>query len=290
VIRFELPQHPPLADLLEALKAQPKAPVIIEVPEGWCYQIQRGAPPGGWRASLLETLRPGLFPEAMEALHWDEEIGEDGAWRVWAMAQTRLDAALGEFSGPLWSQGRLVRLRPAGQGEEGLAAFPNLAPRGHRARRIPWRRLRRLAQRIGPALLVLLLLGSVGLRLRRNWNRLQAQVRSEELAIQRMDQQVQADRSALAILRGQASRGQQAPIWLSDLDALTRLLPEDTRLVKLEWTPQGLLLDLLTPHPERIQEILEASPEFKGVRFVGNLDRQGELSRLTLQCQSEGER
>ncbi len=105
-----------------------------------------------------------------------------------------------------------------------------------------------------------------------------------------MDRQAQAERQVLAVLRGQASRRPEDPAWLTDLDALTRLLPEDTRLAKLEWAPGGLQLDLLTPHPERIQEILEASPEFKGVRFVGNLERQGELSRLTLHCQSEAER
>lgn len=290
MIRILLPLREPFAEVAERLKGEPKAPVLVEIPEGWCYRIQRSAPPGGWRSPLVRALRPGLFPEPLESLTWDEEVGEDGTWNVWAVSATRVVAGLGPLAESVYRPGRPVRVRPAGEGEEGLSAFPNLAPDAFRPRRVPWRRLRHLASRFGPGLAALLLVSGAGLYLQRGWTSLAGRLRAEEEAVQRMDRQAQADRQMIAVLRGHASLTRQEPSWLIDLDALTRLLPEDTRLVKLGWEPKSLQLDLLTPHPERIQEILEASPEFKGVRFVGNLDRQGEISRLTLQGLSEGER
>lgn len=290
VIQFTLPR--PLDDsvLIETLRRNPRAPVVISLPESWCYRISRGAPPGGWKRNLLLRLRPGLFPEPMEAIAWDEDLSLDGTWQVWAISNLRLNRALGTLASHLWNPGRRVRIRPGKNGGEGLAAFPNLAPKRHRAYRVPWQRIRRVALFLGPTgvIVAALLLG--GLYVRGKWVRLREDLALEAKIVQSQERELTLERQYLSLLQQQTTKKSQDAPWLTDLDALTRLLPEDTRLVSLEWSPQQSRLDVITPHPERIQEILEASPEFRGVRFLGNLDRQGEQSRLTLQVESEAVR
>ena len=85
------------------------------------------------------------------------------------------------------------------------------------------------------------------------------------------------------------SRKGAAP-FIQDLDALTRLTPEDSHAAGLRWTPELVELDLITPRAEAIREALEAAPEFQGVRMEGLLERRQELSRLTLSMRPEGSR
>ena len=144
--------------------------------------------------------------------------------------------------------------------------------------------------RLGPAVVLTALLAFGGVRAQRTWAQMKHDLAVEETAVKGLEGEVSIEHRYLAALQDQTSQKSHDPAWLTDLDALTRLLPEDTRLVSMEWTPQRSQLDLMTPHPVRIQEILEASPEFKGVRFLGNLDRRSDLSRLTLRVESEAAR
>ncbi|WP_306591284.1 hypothetical protein [Geothrix sp. 21YS21S-4] len=117
--------------------------------------------------------------------------------------------------------------------------------------------------------------------------------RSLRLESDHLEQRVQALQTDLDGLKGSVealgglSRSSEEAGWIKDLDGLTRLLPEDSRVVGLVWKPSAIHIDLITPHPELIREALEASPEFRNVRFVGNLERRDGKNRLTLECEQE---
>jgi len=70
--------------------------------------------------------------------------------------------------------------------------------------------------------------------------------------------------------------------FLEDLDALTRLIPEDTYAIELTWSPAHLLLTTNSPRPEVLRETLEAASDFRDLRFEGTMERKGDRSRLTL--------
>jgi len=130
-----------------------RGPLLLEIPEALCYHIHRAAPPGGWRRATRELLRPGLFPESLDALHWDETIHADGSWEIWGLPEARLREMLGPHDKSVRVAGRKIRILPTGtMGGQGLAGFPNLAPSNQRPLRLPWQRLRRWVRWGLPAL------------------------------------------------------------------------------------------------------------------------------------------
>lgn len=273
-----------------SLGADLSAPVILNIPESWCFRISRPPPPGGWSAALRKRLRPGLFPGMAEGtLIWDEEVDGAGTWRVWAVSMERVNAALGALQPQIFSGKRKVRVRPAGHGEEGIAAFPNLARSEWRAFRWPWRRIRRACLLGGPLLALILLGMGLSIHVRYSQQDLDRRLKAAESAYSEEEARSRSEKQVMEALGNVKGGKGQVPPWLLDLDALTRLLPEDTRLVRIRWSSSVIELDVITPHPQAIQEILEASKDFKQVRFVGRMDRQGALSRLTLEC-SRGEK
>lgn len=276
-----LPDGPPSSAAWEGLRCE--GPMLLEVPEGWCYRIHRPAPPGGWKRATREALRPGLFPEPLERLWWEETIHPDGSWEIWALPEIRIREALGPSASAIFTTGRALRVFPTGLvGRGSLSEYPNLAPLGQRPLRIPWRLLSRWMRWGLPVSVAILggLVASVVFRTR--WARLEVEHARLQQTVQGLESSVGRERGNLALLRRVQAPGGTLPRWAKDLDALTRLLPEDTRLAGLKWESEELQIDLLAPQPERIREILEAAPEFGQVHFVGNLDRRGEKSRLVL--------
>lgn len=260
-----------------------KGPLLLEIPENCVYHILRPPPPGGWRRTTRNALRAGLFPDPLEFLWWDEAVLADGSWEIWGLPIARLREMLGTAEGAVLAANRRLRIFPEGSDRtRGLSGFPNLAPPQQRPLRIPWPRLQQwarwglpLAVLIGGTLATLLILKS-------RWVRLEVEHEAQSKAVQSLESSVTRERGNLeSISRLQAPAGVM-PRWARDLDALTRLLPEDTRLAGLKWQMDEVQIDLLTPQPERIREILQAAPEFTQVRFVGNLERRGEKSRLVL--------
>lgn len=286
---WRLPGPPPPE--VEKGLDDPRRDLRLEVPEQWCYRIDRPAPSGGWTRRQRDLLRPSLFPLGLERLWWDEEQGEDRNWRIWALERAHLDTTLGSWGAKVWAPGRKVRVHPIGHSgtNPGLGYFPNLAPLSHRLRRWPVATLRRVGW-WGIPMVAILTVACIGaIRDLREGRRLDL----EAARLQKRVASLQTDLDGSKGLAAALSRlGQPKgdPSWVRDLDGLTRLLPEDSRVVDLVWKPAGIRIDLITPHPELIREALEASPEFRNVRFVGNLERREAHSRLTLECESEGAR
>jgi Tfp pilus assembly protein PilN len=168
-----------------------------------------------------------------------------------------------------------------------MAAFPNVAPQPFRAKRLPWKRILTVGL-IGVPLLVLaaggLVIGGVVLP---RWRALEARKHLAETTLTQGQTRLVQERQQLQQLKGLETNQGAQPRWVRDLDALTRLLPEDSHLVGLRWDPEGIQIDLVTPNPELIRSILEAAPDFMEVRFQGNLDRHGDQSRLTLSLKPE---
>jgi len=274
---------PPAPGDAEALPAAGEA-VVLRIPDAWCFRIERAAPPSGWTRSLRDRLRPGLFPMPLDKLWWDEEVDESGRWRVWAVPREHLEARIKGLGNPHWRDGLKARVCPASlwQAKGSLSAFPNLAPPGHRPRRIPWKKVRKALTLAIPPLAVACLALWGGLRLSHAKAR-QIQ-RTEDLRRTLASLEMQLDQEK-NLARALARRGpsQDPPPWVADLDALTRLLPDDTRALDLQWRQGSIRVDLITPHPEAIRDILEASAEFQDVHFLGNLERRGEQSRLVLE-------
>lgn len=281
----------PGADILDLLRAQPRRPLRIRVPQDWCYRTHWPAPAGGWRRKLREALRPSLWPEPLEEIHWDEEVEAGGVWSLWGLSRARLDRALRPWAEAIWAPSRPVRVVPEGAGESAaLSAFPNLAPLSHRRRRLPVRALLKAGMVLVPVLFLAAGALAWGRLVQPRAKALHDARRQAEATLLQGQRALQADRQILQRLQAlHTGQGAQPP-WVADLDALTRLLPEDTHLVALQWKPEGLRIDLITPSPELIRGILEDSPDFKEVRFQGNLERRGERSRLTLTLAPEPRR
>lgn len=280
IVNIELPGRidPKTLTLLEGSLD----PVMISVPPSWCYQISRQPPPGGWSRALRAELSPSLFPEALSDLYWDEMIDEKGTWIIWALPRKHLEDGLGPVSASVLRADRRVRVYPVGDHQiESLKAFPNLAPPEHRPRRVPWKSLRRVGVAAGLVLVVLLGSGLGLYRARRKWTSLKAGLSLRQSQVKQLESELEKERRILSVFQ-QLRDSQSTPKWVQDLDALTRILPEDTRLVNLRWQPDECTVDLLTPNPEQIREILEAAPEFRQVRFSGVLERKGEKNRLVL--------
>jgi hypothetical protein len=106
--------------------------------------------------------------------------------------------------------------------------------------------------------------------------------------IERLSSEVLREKTFLRLLDPKLNQG--ATPFISDLDALTRLIPEDSHGVELWWRHDHLELNLNTPKPEMVREALEASPEFQAVHFEGNLERRGDRSRLMLSMRPEASR
>lgn len=274
---LNLPGSIPEAQL-ESLRSG-LAPVVVQVPEDWCYHIRRSRAGRGWTARMRKESLPALFPEAPEALWLDQELDESGAWEVWAISRSRLDAALGPAAEPLWKKGRKVRVQPFPGGS--LEAFPNLAPAGFRPLRLPWRRIRRTAAWALPLAAGLALACLAAIRTQTRMRELEGREQALRTRVASLQADLDRERALAEALQRLGGEG-QAP-WVKDLDDLTRLLPEDTRLVDLRWTRSSIQIDLITPKPELIRECLQASNEFEQIAFRGNLERKGEQSRLTLE-------
>lgn len=280
VVNIELPGS--IDPQTAALLKQSTDPVLISVPSSWCYKISRLPPPGGWSRALRAELAPSLFPEPPSALYWDEIIDEKGTWIIWALPRKLIEECLGPLSASVMHPGRHVRVHPAGQNQHGgLSAFPNLAPRENRPRRIPWKVLRRAGVAAGLISAISAGFGIGIYKTRRNWTALESRLSLRQTQVKQLESEMEKEKKILSAFQ-QLGDPQSSPRWVQDLDALTRILPEDTRLVSLRWQPDECTVDLLTPHPEQIREILEAAPEFRQVRFNGVLERKGEKNRLVL--------
>lgn len=267
-----------------ALQAGTVRAAVVTVPEAWCYRVRRPAPPGGWTRRMREELRPGLFPEALEALWWDEEIHFDGTWEVWAISPSRVLGALSRLADV-----KGLRARVCTKGHWGskpvLAAFPNVALPDARPIRWPWARIRISAIWVLPPVATVLILGGLWIRQHRELARVGQGILSARARVDRIQGDLARERALLRTLDPSQSLG-SAP-FVADLDALTRLIPEDSYGVELKWHRDRIELNLNTPKPEVVREALEASPEFQNVHFEGNLERRGDRSRLTLSMRPE---
>lgn len=258
--------------------------LVITVPDTWCYHIHRPAPPGGWTRRIRDDLREGLFPEPTSDLWVDEEIHPDGSWEVWAIPFKRIHSVLGDRA---TDHKRPVRICPLGRwnSESPMNAFPNLAPPELRLRRWPWKQIRWGVSWGLPPVAALILLGGLWTR---QSNAL-VRIGIEEQQLQNQIKTLQADlaREAALVRYLDPTEKHGALPFIDDLDALTRLIPEDSHAAGLRWEADGIELDLITPRPESIRDALEASPEFHSVRVEGDLDRRGELTRLHLSLRRE---
>ncbi len=278
-------------EAIEAVRKRSTAPVIVEIPGAWCFRIRRPPPPTGWKPKLRQELKDSLLPQPLTELYWDELIEEDGTWSLFAVPRLRLESRLGPVRDVLWRRGRKVRVVPQGDGPPtgGMAAFPNLAPPEFRARRVPWVQMRRWARRLAPVLTLILVSAGLAMFLAPRWNRLNRDWQTMEVSYLQTWNELERERRFGAAIHGVQHGGSGLDsFWVRDLDALTRLLPEDAHLISIRWQPDETQIDLVTPTPELVREALEASPEFRDVRFIGNLERRGEKCRLLLQFRSDG--
>jgi len=272
------------AEVENILMADQRRPVRIELPESWCYRILLPNPPKGWSRKQRELLRPSLLPEPLEDLQWDEEVHSDRGWTLWAVSKSRFESATRSFTKALFQSGRPIRVCPyehAGR-TQNMAAFPNLAPSSHRRSRLPWARVRVTAFILIPILTLVIGGWGIGGVVRPRWTAMLDQEKRLTAALVQAQVQVSSERLANQRFKDLASGKGVHPLWLTDLDALTRLIPEDSFLVGITWSPEEVQIDLVTPNPELIRNILEAAPEFDSVTFQGNLERQGQKSRLIL--------
>lgn len=258
--------------------------VVMTVPETWCYHLRRPAPPGGWTRRLREELRSGLLPESSNELWWDEAVHSDGTWEVWAISPSRILSVLPSIRG---AKGLRVRIctKEHWDARPQLSAFPNVAPPGTRPMRWPWTQIRSAARWGLPPLVAILILGGMWIRQHRELARANWEIR---ILRSRVDQ-IQGDLAQeMGVVRSLDPSASLGPVpFISDLDALTRLVPEDSHGVDLKWRRDRVELDLITPKPEVVREALEASPEFQNVHFEGNLERRGDRSRLRLSMRPE---
>ena len=261
--------------------------LVVTVPDSWCYHILRPAPPGGWSRRLRDGLRPGLFPEPMNALWSDETIQPDGSWEVWAIAPARIL--------PLFPQGRFPEAFPArittrsqSQAGQAIASFPNMAPPVARPRRLPWKSVRRIVACCALFLALATPPTWVWHRQKRELSRLQATLQTCRNDLGRTESLLAKEKAIIRLLDPKARQGSEP--FLVDLDALTRLIPEDTYAIELTWSPDRLSLTTNSPRPEVLREALEAASDFRELRFEGTMDRKGDRSRLTLSMRPAKER
>lgn len=274
----------PLPKGLEAALQEGTAAMVVTVPEAWCYHVRRPAPPGGWTRRLREELRPGLFPEPPQELWWDEDLHVDGTWEVWAIAPSRVLDSIPSLRDAKGARARVCLEKHWGARPR-LSAFPNLAPPKTRPMRWPWGRIRRALLWSLPPLAAALILGGLWVRQGRAMDRLARELQAARIRADRIQADLAREKGLLRAMDPAVGLGPEP--FIADLDALTRLIPEDSRGVELRWQRDRITLDLITPKPEVVRDALEASPEFQKVHFEGNLDRRGDRSRLTLSLQPE---